>query len=362
VANADGSIVVNANDIQVGVISDAQHGNRGGGSLHAVAGGGSSGFMTDAQATKLAGIASGATAEVDAANGVAGRINLSDQRLGDGNKEADSLGVLEAEPGAPAAGSRLWAWKKAKVLPAHREALGISSRLQNFLGGRRVNWVRPRGGGDTAIETIGTDTTNTGSVTSPALATTNILTQSQRALCTAAVATPTACEHRENVLRYWRGNAAGLGGFYFVCRFGLSVISANRRWMCGLGATTGTYSSANDPSAAINAIWFGQDTADTNIQAMHNDNAGACTKQDTGIAVPTTSELMEVHLYCAPNSSEVEMYFEKLNGGASYSYTASSNIPANTQLMNFHLWNGSGAGLNTQVAVDLVWLYVETDF
>lgn len=34
VANADGSIVVNANDIQVGVISDAQHGNRGGGALH----------------------------------------------------------------------------------------------------------------------------------------------------------------------------------------------------------------------------------------------------------------------------------------------------------------------------------------
>jgi len=35
VANADGSIVVNADDIQVGVLAtDAQHGNRGGGALH----------------------------------------------------------------------------------------------------------------------------------------------------------------------------------------------------------------------------------------------------------------------------------------------------------------------------------------
>lgn len=34
VANADGSIVVNADDIQVGVITDTQHGNRSGGSLH----------------------------------------------------------------------------------------------------------------------------------------------------------------------------------------------------------------------------------------------------------------------------------------------------------------------------------------
>src|SRR6476659_484041 len=38
IANADASIVVNANDIQVGVLaSDAQHGTRGGGTQHAAA-------------------------------------------------------------------------------------------------------------------------------------------------------------------------------------------------------------------------------------------------------------------------------------------------------------------------------------
>lgn len=45
VANADGSIVVNANDIQVGVLAnDAQHGNLGGGLLHAVFTTGAAGF------------------------------------------------------------------------------------------------------------------------------------------------------------------------------------------------------------------------------------------------------------------------------------------------------------------------------
>lgn len=44
IANADGSIVVNANDVQVGVISDAQHGNRGGGSLHPAVTGSAAGF------------------------------------------------------------------------------------------------------------------------------------------------------------------------------------------------------------------------------------------------------------------------------------------------------------------------------
>jgi hypothetical protein len=48
-ANADGSIVVNANDVQVGVLAtDAQHGNRGGGAIHAVANTTTAGFMSSA--------------------------------------------------------------------------------------------------------------------------------------------------------------------------------------------------------------------------------------------------------------------------------------------------------------------------
>lgn len=45
-ANADGSIVVNANEIQVGILAtDAQHGVRGGGALHALVGTAAAGFV-----------------------------------------------------------------------------------------------------------------------------------------------------------------------------------------------------------------------------------------------------------------------------------------------------------------------------
>ena len=56
VANADGSIVVAADDVKVGVISDAQHGTRGGGTLHPLASSGVAGFMAYAESTKLAGL------------------------------------------------------------------------------------------------------------------------------------------------------------------------------------------------------------------------------------------------------------------------------------------------------------------
>lgn len=57
VANADGSIVVNANDVQVGVLAtDAQHGVRGGGTQHAAATTAVAGFMSAADKTKLDGL------------------------------------------------------------------------------------------------------------------------------------------------------------------------------------------------------------------------------------------------------------------------------------------------------------------
>jgi hypothetical protein len=60
--SADGSIVVTADALQVGVLAtDSQHGDRGGGSLHEVATEGTPGFMAAAQVTKLAGVAPGAT-------------------------------------------------------------------------------------------------------------------------------------------------------------------------------------------------------------------------------------------------------------------------------------------------------------
>ena len=63
-ANADGSITVNADDVQVGVLAtDAQHGVRGGGTQHAVAvpgAPGTAGFLSGVDKAKLDGLTAGA--------------------------------------------------------------------------------------------------------------------------------------------------------------------------------------------------------------------------------------------------------------------------------------------------------------
>ena len=73
IANADGSIVVNADDIQIGTLAtDNQHGNRGGGSLHSTVTTSVNGFMSYTDKTKLDGIATGA---VSAHGNLSGLLN-----------------------------------------------------------------------------------------------------------------------------------------------------------------------------------------------------------------------------------------------------------------------------------------------
>lgn len=100
-ANADGSITVNANDIQVGILAtDAQHGVRGGGTLHAaVVSGGASGFMTGTQAATLAAVSSTyvpLTLTLTAGAGLTGGGDLSANRTFDVVANADGSMVINA--------------------------------------------------------------------------------------------------------------------------------------------------------------------------------------------------------------------------------------------------------------------------
>ncbi len=80
IAAADGSITVNADSIAVGVISDAQHGTRAGGTLHAAATTSVAGFMSAADKSKLDGLPSSApptSRTVIGGNGLIGGGSLS---------------------------------------------------------------------------------------------------------------------------------------------------------------------------------------------------------------------------------------------------------------------------------------------
>ena len=82
VAHVDGSIVVGTDSVQVGVLaSDAQHGTRGGGTLHATVTPSSAGFASAADKTKLDGIAPGADVTIAALAAAAVPVSVNGQRI-----------------------------------------------------------------------------------------------------------------------------------------------------------------------------------------------------------------------------------------------------------------------------------------
>lgn len=100
VAHPDGSISVSPTNIRVGVLaSDTQHGNRGGGGLHATATGVSNGFMSFMDKSKLDGIQAGAQANTVAT--VFGRTGSIIATLGD--YTASLIANTSGVPGATVA-------------------------------------------------------------------------------------------------------------------------------------------------------------------------------------------------------------------------------------------------------------------
>jgi hypothetical protein len=290
-------------------------------------------------------------AELGKAVGANGRLNLGP--------------YTSTTPSAPTTGVTLFSrFKAGRNLPAFIGPSGLESSLQPHFAANCVSFVRPSGNG-TVIASQGIVVTATGTATAANWANTSFLASLKRISYVSAATAGSSGGMREAVLKYWRGNAAGLGGFDIRFRFGFATISTTRRWFVGLVGVTTALASA-EPSTNANILGVGQDTADTTVQFMHkNSTAGTAVKSvgSTSLSSPAVNEVWDVRIFAAPNASSVTMSVEKLNGGSYSEYTTgvSTDIPANTQGLALQLWANNGT---TAAIIDphLVSLYAETDY
>lgn len=425
VAHADGSVTVNADNIQVGILAtDAQHGVRGGGTQHAeVVAAGAAGFMSGTDKTKLDSIpgpievldegvskttaltsvnfvgggvvatntagavtvtvggstlsAVGAAPNANAATMTGAALNLEpasasfpgvvvtgDQDFGTGNKKVGSLGVGTVAPSAPSSGVRVFSETQVnRTLPSFLGPNGVATRLQPNLAERNFSWIKASGA--TPISAIGVLPTVVGAtLINSAPSSTNAYTQSVRAMygMTAAGTPGLSGGIRVNNQDTWRGNASSIGGFHWSGRFGFTTVVADQRWFCGLYNLASNPANAN-PSTFLNMVGLGADSADGLIYFMHNDGAGAATKVSTGLASAVAGvDLIDVHLYAPANSSSIWMSVEKMNGGSAIvEYEATTDIPANTVFMSTHMWVNNGTTA-TASSISIVQCIVEKDF
>jgi hypothetical protein len=159
---------------------------------------------------------------------------------------------------------------------------------------------------------------------------------------------------------FWRGNAAGRGGFFYYFRGGvIDLVTDNSRFFFGM-APNATKTTNQDPSAFTDCAGFGKDDTDTTWQFMHNDSSGTATKVNTTLTV-TADVLIECFIFCAPNASGT-IYWEirDIDNTLTYTGNVTTDLITSTTYVAPIAWLGLLAGPSwSQFAMQM--MYCEAD-
>jgi hypothetical protein len=249
-------------------------------------------------------------------------------------------------------------------LPCFVGSSGLDTPVQPHLGFSKIGTFNPGGSATSLPGIFGIPQfSSSGTVTNrtPAFGS-GLLASLRRLGLNTAVAANNSAGFRLNSLVFWRGDAPGLGGFFITWRFGLAAMNADGRLYQGLIGSTALVSG--DPSSNVNLIGLGKDAGDTNLQIMHNDNAGTATKIDLGSAFAVNVDIVwELVLFAAPNAAEVHYMVRRLNHAtAPVVGTITTDLPAADQGLGWNSAFNTGPTTATAVLGDVINGTFDTDF
>ena len=250
-----------------------------------------------------------------------------------------------------------------RLMAAQVGPSGLYTTLQANLGGNKVALWMPPGGSVTVPGVFGMAAlTATGTATSRAVATTNLLALMTRLGYVSAATAGALAGAREAVAKYTTGAGPGLGGFFARYRFGVSdpATVAGARMFVGLDALTAAPTNI-DPSTKVNCVGVGQIAASDNLQIIYG-KATANTPIDLGADFPanTAADAYELNLF-SPPAGGVHWQVRRLNTAFEASgFLASADTPAATTLLCHQLWRCNNATA-LAVGLDVCGIYIETD-
>lgn len=279
--------------------------------------------------------------------------------------------ALAAEPPVPPAGRGLFYARDiaGRVLPKWMGPAGVDYPLQSHMGLNNIAiW---RGGATTTAGTFAAQIGNMpytsaspGAPLIPALATTSLRNQTYRGTIRTGTNAGDLAYIRANTLRIWRGNAAGLGGFFVATRFALSgTLQTGHRVFVGISDSVANPTNVNPTTATTPGkigLAIAANTGNWNL--VHNITGTAPTIIALGANFPVNNtDLLEIILYSPPNGSGITYRVSNWSTNQQTTGTLTTNIPANTTFMAPVAWITNNAQ-NAQSELDFISTYVETDY
>ena len=247
-----------------------------------------------------------------------------------------------------------------RTLPAMLSQDGVSRDLQTSLARNSLLIWKAQLGASSMTSFGISQPSSTGTLTAVNIATTNLVTYTPRTefLVTTASTSAVAGFRATSGLATIGATAAGLGGFSLVGRWGPATGMATATHRAFVGMANSTLAPTDvDPSTTVNCVGMAWDAADANVQMMHNDGAGNCTKIDLGASfpVPTTDRtaLYELSLYSPRGTTQsVDWLVTDLVSGATASGNLTTNLPA-TSLMLAPRGSVSVGGTSSLIGIGL---------
>ena len=293
--------------------------------------------------------------------------------LGGTNTGLQLKGITN-EPAAPSAGL-LELYSKSiagRMLWKMKGPSGLDTILQPALFGNNVIYFTPLSaalmtGGFGTTWTKGTSTgtlsTVTPASTSPAVVNQmkrlrhlNLVTTTNQAMGVTATAA--------GYPQFWRGNAAGLGGFFFFARFAIENWAANT---CRIfvGLTPGTAEVVTSDTVVNNTCGLWHDTTDgADVLSFVSRNATTTTKTAITGATVAAGQGFDFYMFAKPNDSTIYYRLDDINAGTTLVDTSTTTtLPVNTVFLGpqVEMSNGTANITVNTVAIGINRIYVESD-
>ena len=278
--------------------------------------------------------------------------------------------VATAPPNPTSDLSLISALIAGKGVPAWRSVAGRMNEVQSALYGPSVALYLPNNGTTIGIN-LGLPWVAGGTVSHPTPATTSpaVVNQMKRTRLANVVTTTNQTlgitAMASGVQQYWRGNAAGLGGFFMHARFIVELWpAATVRVFAGLSDQT-TAVTASDTLAG-NLCGFLHITTDaaTVLKFVTRDGT---TSNGTSITLTgsiAAGQAFDAYIYAKPDDSTIYFRLDDINAGTTLiDSSTSTNLPTSTAFMGpqVTMSNGTANTTVTTTAMGIAKIYIEAD-
>lgn len=265
-------------------------------------------------------------------------------------------------PTLPASGFKWFSRNKGgRPIPCWVAPDGQDTSIQPAFFANSIHLYVANTGLNTATQYGWTPTVSALTLVSPAA--TNFFTMMSRVRMTSAATAGSMVEWRNAVAEFTRHSTAGLGGWYFVARFGIATTVSGNRVFVGLNSSTAAMTNV-DPSTLLNIVGFGCNTAQTTMQVYTNDGSGTATMTNLGANFPmntSSTDFYECRMFVpSGNTTYINWSVERLNTGDFASGQITTDMPAASTLLAPHVWHSNGTTASA-VSLDLQQIYMETD-